>query len=98
MCAATAPAWAAAALRGAFRPELDWAGPVVSTPMGVVPAGVGAGLVEGVDVGVAGSLPLAAALLLGATGPGMVALQLGWAVALGAAAVAGVARRRARRG
>jgi hypothetical protein len=96
LCAATAPAWAAAALRGAFRPELDWSGPVVSTPMGAVPAGVGAGFVQGTDVGVLGSLPLAAALLLDSTDPLLVAVQLGWAAALCAGALALVARRQGR--
>jgi hypothetical protein len=96
MCAATAPAWAAAAIRGALRPEVDWSGPVVSTPMGVLPAGVGAGFVQGADVGVLGSLPFAAALLLDATGPVLVAVQLLWAAALGAGALALVARRRNR--
>jgi hypothetical protein len=98
ICAATSPAWAAAAIRGALRPEVDWSGPVVSTPMGVVPAGVGAGFVHGVDVGVVGSLPFAAALLLDVTGPGLVAVQLAWAAALGAGALALVARRRNRVG
>jgi hypothetical protein len=98
LCAATAPAWAAAAIRGALRPEVDWSGPVVSTPMGAVPAGVGAGFLSGVDVGVLGSLPFAAALLLDVAGPGVVAVQLGWAVALGAGALALVARRRDRVG
>ncbi len=59
-----APAWAAASLRGATRPDPDGSGPVVSTPMGVLPAGVGATLLQGVDVGVAGSLPLLAAAVL----------------------------------
>ena len=96
VCAATSPAWAAAALRGALRPEVDWSGPVVSTPMGVVPAGVGAGFVQGVDVGVLGSLPFAAAVLLGATEPVLVAVQLVWAAALGAGALALLAVRRNR--
>lgn len=87
MCAATAPAWAAAALRGAYRPDLDWAGPVVSTPMGVVPVGAGGGLVRGIDVGIAGSLPLAAACLAGGPSPAVVLVQLCWSVALAAPAV-----------
>jgi hypothetical protein len=64
--------------------------------MGVLPAGVGAGFVQGVDVGVVGSLPFAAAVLLDATGPVLVAVQLLWAVALGGGALALVARRRNR--
>jgi hypothetical protein len=96
LCAATAPAWAAASLRGALRPEIDWSGPVVSTPMGVVPAGIGFSFVRGVDVGVLGSLPLAAALFLGVTGTTLVLVQLLWATAFGAGALALVARRRTR--
>jgi hypothetical protein len=40
------------------------AGPVVSTPMGVLPAGIGATSVQGLDVGLLGSLPVVVALLL----------------------------------
>src|SRR5207245_1032772 len=57
------PAWTAAALRGAYRPDLDWSGAVVATPAGVLPAGIGAALAQGVDVGVVGTLPLAVAVL-----------------------------------
>jgi hypothetical protein len=62
--------------------------------MGALPAGVGATLVQGVDVGLLGSLPVVAALLLGGTPPGaLVAVQWMWAGALAAAALAAVARR-----
>ncbi|MGY1592743.1 DUF6297 family protein [Geodermatophilus sp. SYSU D00708] len=98
VCAATAPAWAAAALRGAFRAEIDWSGPVVSTPMGVVPAGVGATLVQGIDVGIVGSLPVAVALVTGGPTPLLVAVQLLWSVLLCAGALAAVAHRRSRTG
>ncbi len=92
---ATAPVWAAAAVRGAHRPELDWAGPVVSTPMGAVPTGVAGTLLEGVDVAVLGTLPLAVVLLVGGPpGPGAVLAQLGWALAVGAGGLALTARRR----
>jgi hypothetical protein len=92
---ATAPGWAAAAVRGAYRPELDWSGPVMSTPMGAVPTGVAATLVHGLDVGVVASVPLLLALLVGGDpAPGLVAGQLGWAAAVGAAGVALTARRR----
>jgi hypothetical protein len=97
MCAATAPAWAAAALRGAFRPDIDWSGPVVSTPMGAVPPGAGLTFVQGVDVGIVGSLPLAAALLLDSPGTVLIAVQLGWSAALCAGALALVVRNRSRR-
>ncbi|SDN76622.1 DUF6297 family protein [Geodermatophilus sp. DSM 45219] len=92
---AVAPVWAAAALRGAYRPDPDWSGPVVSTPMGALPAGVGATLVQGVDVGVAGSLPLLAALLLGGPTPALVAVQAVWSLLLAAAVLAHLGGRRA---
>lgn len=96
LCAATAPAWAAASLRGAFRAEMDWSGPVVATPMGVIPAGAGTSLVQGVDVGIVGSLPLAAALVTGGPTPLLVAGQLLWSLLLGAGALALVVHRRSR--
>ncbi|MGY1706627.1 hypothetical protein ACI79C_18830 [Geodermatophilus sp. SYSU D00697] len=92
---AVAPAWAAAALRAAYRPELDWSGPVMSTPMGTVPVGVGATLVQGVDVAVVGSLPLLAALLEAGPTPVLVLVQLAWSLAVAAAALVHLARRRA---
>ena len=91
---AAAPAWAAASLRGALRPDPDWSGPVVSTPMGVLPAGVGATLVQGVDVGVAGSLPLLAALVTGGPTPLLVAVQAAWALLLATAVLVQLGRRR----
>jgi hypothetical protein len=97
ICAATAPAWAAASLRGAFRPDIDWSGPVVSTPMGAIPPGAGLTFVQGIDVGIVGSLPLAAALLLGSPGPGLIGVQLVWSAVLYAGALALVVRNRERR-
>jgi hypothetical protein len=92
------PAWTAASLRGAYRPELDWSGPVVSSPMGALPGGIGATLVQGVDVGVAGSLPMIVALVLGGTpSPTLVAVQWAWSGALAAAALTAVARKRSAR-
>jgi len=90
---ATAPGWAAASLRGAYRPEPDWAGPVMATPFGPTPVGVGATLVQGLDLGVAVSLPLLVALLRGAPTPGLVVGQLAWSLALGAGALAWLTRR-----
>jgi hypothetical protein len=88
------PAWTAAALRGAYRPEPDWAGPVVSSPMGALPAGVGATLVQGPDVGLLGSLPVLAALLLdGPPSAALVGVQWVWAGGLAGAALLAVARR-----
>ncbi|RBY77243.1 hypothetical protein DQ238_15210 [Geodermatophilus sp. TF02-6] len=92
---ATAPVWAAGALRAAYRPDPDWAGPVVSTPMGILPAGVGATLVQGVDLGVVGSLPLLLALLHGEPAAVLVAVQLGWSFALAVGALVHLARREA---
>ncbi|WP_138735053.1 hypothetical protein [Modestobacter excelsi] len=70
-----------------YRPDLDWSGPVLSSPMGAVPVGVSATLVRGPDVGVLGTAPVALALLLGTVPPVLVAVQLGWAVVLAAFAV-----------
>ena len=89
------PTWTAAALRGAYRPELDWSGAVVSSPMGVIPAGIGATLVQGVDVGVAGALPLVLIVLTGADpSPALIAVQVAWALGLAAAALIHLGRRR----
>jgi uncharacterized protein DUF6297 len=85
--AAAAPAWAGAAVRAGYRPDLDWSGPVLSSPMGAVPVGVSATLVRGPDVGVLGTAPVALALLLGTVPPVLIAVQLGWSVALAAFAV-----------
>jgi hypothetical protein len=92
---ASVPAWAAAALRGAYRPEINWSGPVVSTPTGVLPAGVAATLVQGFDVALGGILPIGGALLLGASLSGRLAIgELIWSCLLAAAVVAHLARRR----
>ncbi|MGY1839302.1 MULTISPECIES: DUF6297 family protein [unclassified Modestobacter] len=85
--AAVAPAWAGAAVRGGYRPELDWSGPVVATPMGAVPTGVGQTLVRGLDLGVVGTVPFGIALLVGTPSVVWVPVQLGWALAVGALAV-----------
>jgi hypothetical protein len=89
------PAWTAAALRGAYRPDLDWSGPVVATPMGVLPAGIGATLVQGVDVGLVGTLPIITVVLLGADpSPVVIGVQFAWALCLAAVALTYLARRR----
>ena len=85
--AAAAPAWAGAAVRAGYRPDLDWSGPVVSSPMGALPAGVGATLVRGPDVGVLGTVPVGTALLLGEAPWWLVGVQLVWAMTLAAFAV-----------
>ncbi len=84
---ATAPAWAGAAVRGGYRPELDWSGPVVSSPMGAIPSGVGGTLVRGLDLGVLGTLPFVVVLLVGEPAPLLLAVQLGWALLVAAIAV-----------
>ncbi|MCW2577559.1 MAG: conserved rane protein of unknown function [Modestobacter sp.] len=84
---AAAPAWAGATVRAGYRPDLDWSGPVLASPMGAVPTGVSATLVRGPDVGVLGTVPVALALLLGAVPPVLIAVQLVWSLALLAFAV-----------
>ncbi|MCZ2822912.1 MULTISPECIES: DUF6297 family protein [unclassified Modestobacter] len=87
----TAPAWAGAAVRAGYRPDLDWSGPVLASPMGAVPVGVSSTLVRGPDVGLLGTAPVALALLLGAVPWWLVGAALLWSLALGALAV-GTAR------
>ena len=82
-----APAWAGAAVRGGYRPELDWAGPVLSSPMGALPLGVATTLVRGPDLGLLGTAPAALALLLGSPSVALVAAQLVWGLLLAAMAV-----------
>jgi hypothetical protein len=84
---ATAPAWAGAAVRAGYRPDLDWSGPVVSSPMGALPVGVGSTLVRGPDVGVLGTVPVALALLLGEVPAWLVGGQLAWSIGLASVAV-----------
>jgi hypothetical protein len=92
---AAVPSWTAAALRGAYRPELDWGGPVMSTPMGVVPVGVGATLLNGLDVGVLGALPVGGVLLSGGPPSAVaIAVQLGWSTVLAGGAFALALRRK----
>jgi hypothetical protein len=93
---AAVPSWTAATLRGAYRPELDWSGPVMSTPMGVLPVGVGATLLNGIDVGVLGALPVGGILLVGGPPSALaVGVQLGWSTMLAVGAFALTTRRRA---
>ncbi|MDM7831696.1 DUF6297 family protein [Cellulomonas edaphi] len=76
---AATPVWAAAAVRSSYRPAPDWGGPLVSTPMGALPTGVGAVLARGPDVVVLGLLPVWIAVLLRHVGPTMVVIQAGLA-------------------
>jgi hypothetical protein len=61
--------------------------------MGAVPAGVVGALVQSVDAGVVGSLPLAVALARGAPEPALVAGQLAWSLVVAAAALGWLTRR-----
>jgi hypothetical protein len=57
--------------------------------MGTLPAGVGATLVQGLDVGIVGSVPAIVAVhLSGAPSWSMVAGQLLWALGVGAGGLA----------
>jgi len=59
------PVWAGAAVRSAYRPSPDWSGPLVSTPMGALPTGIGSVLARGPDVVVLGLVPVLIAVVLG---------------------------------
>jgi len=59
------PVWAGASVRAAYRPAPNWAGPLVSTPMGALPTGVGAVLARGPDVVILGLIPVIIAVALG---------------------------------
>lgn len=63
--AAGVPAWAAAAVRAAYRPAPDWGATLVSTPFGAIPSGVGSVLARGPDIVVLGLLPTWISLVLG---------------------------------
>jgi hypothetical protein len=68
----------------------------MSTPMGVLPVGVGATLLNGIDVGVLGALPIGGVLLVGSPPSALaVAVQLGWSTMLAVGSFALATRRRA---
>ncbi|WP_231495964.1 DUF6297 family protein [Cellulomonas sp. HZM] len=73
---ASTPVWAAAAVRSSYRPAPDWSGPLVSTPMGALPTGVGSVLARGPDVVVLGLLPVWVAILLRTVTPTLVTVQV----------------------
>ncbi|WP_235929640.1 DUF6297 family protein [Cellulomonas citrea] len=73
---ASTPAWAAAAVRAAYRPAPDWQKPLVSTPMGALPTGVASVLARGPDVVVLGMLPLWIAIVLRSVSPTLVMAQV----------------------
>jgi hypothetical protein len=73
---AATPAWAAAAIRAAYRAAPDWGKPLVSTPMGALPTGVASVLARGPDVVVLGLLPTWIALVLRSVSSTLVLAQL----------------------
>lgn len=97
LVAATGPALAATAMRGASRPEPDWSGPVVASPMGSIPVGAVVGILRGPDLTVVALLPLAVGTLAlvgggsltAATESSLVLVTLALAAGLGALAVSG---------
>ncbi len=72
---ASTPVWAGAAVRSAYRPAPDWAGPLVSTPMGALPTGVGSVLARGPDVVVLGMIPVIIAVVLGQVNTTLLVVQ-----------------------
>jgi hypothetical protein len=70
------PVWAAAAVRSSYRPTPDWGGPLVSTPMGALPTGVGAVLARGPDLVILGLLPVWIAVLVRQVNPMMIGIQV----------------------
>ncbi len=73
---ATTPVWSAAAVRAAYRPAPNWAGPLVSTPAGALPGGVATVLSRGPDVVVLGLVPTVVAIVLSHVTMPVVAFQL----------------------
>jgi len=71
----SAPVWAGAALRAAYRPSPNWEGPLVATPMGALPGGVAAVLSRGPDVAVLGMVPVVLSVALGTVLPQVVVVQ-----------------------
>lgn len=78
-----APAWAAAAVRAAYRPPPDWTAPLVDTPFGAFQPGVAKAVTVGPDLAIAAALPLALAVVAGGVTP----LLLGVQAAVSAVAV-----------
>ncbi|MBD8079263.1 DUF6297 family protein [Cellulosimicrobium arenosum] len=83
----------ASAVRGALRPEPDWSGPLLATPMGALPVNAAAVARQGPDLLLLSLLPFTIAALLGAVTPVLVVVQ-----ALAAAAAVAIATRVPRRG
>ncbi len=72
---ASAPVWAGAALRAAYRPAPNWEGPLVSTPMGALPGGVAGVLARGPDVVILGLIPVIIAVVLQTVPPVLLVVQ-----------------------
>lgn len=72
----SAPVWAGAAVRSAYRASPDWAGPLVSTPAGALPVGVTGVLAHGPDVVVLGLVPVLVAIVLGIVTPAVLLAQM----------------------
>ncbi|MGI4896842.1 MAG: hypothetical protein ACRYF3_17200, partial [Janthinobacterium lividum] len=78
------PGWAAAAVRGALRPDPDLSQPVISTAMGSLPPGAAAATTTGPDLAVLVTVPVLLALLARGAFPLLIAGQvLATAVAFG---------------
>ena len=71
-----APAWAAAAVRAAYRPLPDFAAPQIYTPMGGLPPGVSTIVTQGPDIALIGSVPVIVSLILGAVPTAVLLLQV----------------------
>lgn len=71
-----APVWAGGAVRSAYRPEADFSGPLIVTPMGAYPPGMATIANTGPDVVLLGAVPLLVAVLVGAVTPVLLVLQV----------------------
>lgn len=71
-----APVWAGGAVRSAYRPQADFSGPLIVTPMGVFPPGMATIANTGPDVVLLGAIPLLVAVLVGAVTPVLLGLQV----------------------
>lgn len=76
MAVASAPVWAAGAVRAAYRPAPRWDKPLVSTPAGALPTGVLQVIARGPDVVATCLLPLWIAIGLRTVTPTMVTFQV----------------------
>lgn len=72
----SAPVWAGASVRSAYRPSPDWSGPLVSTPAGALPVGVGGVLARGPDAVILGLVPVLIAIVLGFVTPPVLLAQV----------------------